>query len=83
MDSTDDILAHRQAIAAEIADNLNTTRANKQFPEQKRENYLVCHRKAYDRRRDKVLAHRKACYAATGRPIDKPMKSRKSIIMIK
>lgn len=47
-------------------------------PEQLRENYLVYHRKAYDKRRDKVLAHRKARYIPTGRPIGRPRKSRET-----
>jgi hypothetical protein len=83
MDTLDDkerslILAHRQALAAEI-----TTVASKLSPEEMRENYLVYHRKAYDKRRDKVLAHKKACYVPTGRPIGRPRKSRESIILNK
>ncbi len=73
------IIAHRQAIAAER----NGVEGPKLSPEQLRENYLVYHRKAYDKRRDKVLAHRKACYVPTGRPIGKPRKSRETIILNK
>jgi hypothetical protein len=45
-----------------ITDHLTTTEVNKFSPEQIRENYLEYHRKAYDKRRDKVVAHKKACY---------------------
>ena len=52
-------------------------------PEQKLENSRVYHRKAYDKRRDKVLAQRRASYVPTGRPIGRPRKSRELIIMNK
>ena len=74
------ILAHRQALTAEI--HLNTM-DSQLSPEQMRENYLAYHRKAYEKRRDKVLAQRRASYMPTGRPIGRPRKSRKSVILIK
>ena len=51
--------------------------------EQKLENSRLYHRKAYDKRRDKVLAQRRASYVTTGRPIGRPRKSRELLIMNK
>ena len=77
MDSTQQSIAEQEAVAGPERDALEA------LAKQKRENYLVYHRKAYDKRRDKVLAYRKACYVPTGRPIGRPRKSRESIILIK
>ncbi len=73
------IIAHRQALAAEITMEGRILLS----PEQIRENFLVYNRKAYDKRRDTVLAHTKACYVPTGRPIGRPRKPRESIILNK
>ena len=40
--------------------------------EEKRNMYLIYHRKKYDNYRDKVLAKRKAKYIPTGRPVGRP-----------
>ena len=44
--------------------------------EEKREIYLVYHRKAYDKDRDKILAIKKANYVPTGRGVGRPRKER-------
>ena len=40
--------------------------------EEKRNMYLIYHRKKYDKNRDQVLAKRKAKYIPTGRPVGRP-----------
>ena len=65
--------------------HLNTMDGNpiRPSPEQKLENSRVYHSKAYNKRHDKVLAQRKACYVPTRRPIGMPMKSRELRLMNK
>lgn len=69
----DTSLKRKEPCDAEVeTDHDGVTDQDRSAAAEKHKNYLLYHRRKYDRTRERVLARRKAKYIPTGRPVGRP-----------